>query len=96
MEIVESKKPINEDYTSLQFFVFSYSVSTTSTTTTMATATVTKPTLTYFNTAGRAEVPRLILEEAGVDYDYVGLTNWPELKPAYVASGAFAALSGVR
>jgi len=31
---------------------------------------VTKPTLIYFNVAGRAEVSRLILAEAGVDYHF--------------------------
>ena len=36
---------------------------------------VTKPTLTYFDLAGRAEVPRLMLEDAGVDYAYVSATN---------------------
>jgi hypothetical protein len=41
---------------------------------------VTKPTLTYFDLAGRAEVARLILEDAGVDYNYVSATNWPALK----------------
>jgi kynureninase len=41
---------------------------------------VTKPTLTYFDLAGRAEVPRLMLEDAGVDYAYVSATNWPALK----------------
>jgi len=53
----------------------------------MATATVTKPTLTYFNLAGRGEVPRLILEDAGVDYDFVTITNWAEVKPHYIESG---------
>ncbi len=56
----------------------------------MANTTVTKPTLTYFNMAALGEVPRLILEEAGVDYDYVTMTNWAELKPEYVASGKAA------
>jgi len=54
----------------------------------MATATVTKPTLTYFNLAGRGEVPRLILEDAGVDYDFVTITNWAEVKPHYIESGS--------
>jgi hypothetical protein len=44
------------------------------------TMSVTKPTLTYFDLAGRAEVARLILEDAGVDYNYVSATNWPALK----------------
>ncbi len=52
----------------------------------MATS-VTKPTLTYFNAPGRAEIPRLILEEAAVDYDYIGATNWPELKKDLIAAG---------
>jgi hypothetical protein len=51
--------------------------------------TVTKPTLTYFNLAGLAEAPRLLLEDAGVDYDYVAVANWAELKPEYQASGTF-------
>ncbi len=46
----------------------------------MATTEVTKPTVTYFNLPLRAEVIRLILEEAGVDYDYVPVTNWAEQK----------------
>ncbi|ELR20801.1 glutathione S-transferase, C-terminal domain containing protein [Acanthamoeba castellanii str. Neff] len=53
----------------------------------MASATVTKPTLTYFNSAGRAEVPRILLEDAGVDYDFVAITNWAEVKPEYQAAG---------
>jgi glutathione S-transferase len=55
----------------------------------MASATVTKPTLTYFNSAGRAEVPRILLEDAGVDYDFVAITNWAEVKPEYQAAGSF-------
>jgi hypothetical protein len=57
----------------------------------MATVTVTKPTLTYFPFAALAETSRLLLEEAGVDYDYVALPfeNWSELKSAYVAAGAY-------
>jgi hypothetical protein len=54
----------------------------------MADVTVTKPTLTYFNVAGRAELARLILEEAGIDYDFVTLTSWADVKSAYVAAGA--------
>ena len=54
------------------------------------TTTVTKPTLTYFNVFGRAEVPRLLLEDAGVDYDFVPVTNWPELKSQLTASGKLA------
>jgi hypothetical protein len=54
----------------------------------MASATVTKPTLTYFNSAGRAEVPRILLEDAGVDYDFVAITNWAEVKPEYQAAGS--------
>jgi glutathione S-transferase len=53
----------------------------------MADVTVTKPTLTYFNTPGRSELSRLILEVAGVDYDFVGLADWTEAKAAYVAAG---------
>ncbi|ELR19767.1 glutathione transferase family protein [Acanthamoeba castellanii str. Neff] len=56
----------------------------------MTTTTVTKPTLTYFNLFGRAEVPRLLLEDAGVDYDFVPVTNWPELKSQLTASGKLA------
>lgn len=52
----------------------------------MATA-VSKPTITYFNLPGRAEVPRLLLEDAGVDYDFVTPSNWPELKSQLTASG---------
>ena len=31
---------------------------------------VTKPTLTYFNLSGRGEGPRVLLELAGVDYEF--------------------------
>lgn len=55
----------------------------------MASATVSKPTLTYFNSAGRAEVPRVLLEDAGVDYDFVAITNWAEVKSEYQAAGTF-------
>lgn len=51
---------------------------------------VTKPTITYFPLAGRAEVARIILEDAGVDYDFVAVTNWPELKAQQTASGKLA------
>jgi glutathione S-transferase len=53
-------------------------------------ATVTKPTLTYFNVFARAEVPRLMLEDAGVDYDYVAVdyaSNWGETKAKLIAEG---------
>jgi hypothetical protein len=55
----------------------------------MANTTVAKPTLTHFYGHGRAEVARLILEDAGVDYDFVGITNWALQKPMYTAAGAF-------
>ncbi|ELR10883.1 glutathione Stransferase, C-terminal domain containing protein [Acanthamoeba castellanii str. Neff] len=48
----------------------------------------TKPTLTYFPTGGRAKVARLLLEDAGVDYDYVPLYEEPGL--TLVQSGAIA------
>ena len=47
----------------------------------------TKPTLTYFPTGGRAKVARLLLEDAGVDYDYVSLADWPQQKPQPLATG---------
>lgn len=47
----------------------------------------TKPTLTYFPTGGRAKVARLLLEDAGVDYDYVSLADWPQQKPQLLATG---------
>jgi glutathione S-transferase len=53
----------------------------------MADVTVTKPTLTYFNAPGRSELARVILEVAGVDYDFVAVANWPEAKAAYAAAG---------
>jgi glutathione S-transferase len=56
----------------------------------MSTTTVTKPTLTYFNLLGRAEVPRALLEDAGVDYDYVTFTSWPETKAELTAAGKLA------
>ena len=34
-----------------------------------------KPTLVYFHLAGRAEVPRLILELAEVDYHYHSISH---------------------
>jgi len=55
----------------------------------MTTPTVTKPTLTYFNLPGLAEAPRLLLEDAGIDYDYVAVANWAELKPEFQAAGTF-------
>ncbi|ELR15158.1 glutathione transferase subfamily protein [Acanthamoeba castellanii str. Neff] len=42
------------------------------------TSPVTKPTLTYFNVIGRAEVARLMLEDAGADYHFVPVANWPD------------------
>ena len=42
------------------------------------TSPVTKPTLTYFNLIGRAEVARLMLEDAGADYHFVPVANWAE------------------
>jgi hypothetical protein len=58
-------------------------------TTMAATTTVLKPTLTFFNKFGRAEAARLILEDSGVDYDWVGFgwSNWPELKAQLTAAG---------
>ncbi len=52
----------------------------------MAT-TVTKPTLTYFNVAAKAEIARLILEEAAVDYDFVAINNWAEQKKELTDAG---------
>jgi glutathione S-transferase len=43
--------------------------------------------LTYFNFPGRAEVPRLILVDAGVDYQYNPVTDWPATKQALTAEG---------
>ncbi|ELR16918.1 glutathione stransferase [Acanthamoeba castellanii str. Neff] len=56
----------------------------------MSTSTVTKPTLTYFHLLGRAELPRALLEDAGVDYDFVAVTNWPESKAQLIAEGKLA------
>jgi len=39
-----------------------------------------KPKLTYFKAAGRGELPRLILEHAGVDYEYNAVTDWANQK----------------
>ncbi|KAL6067596.1 Glutathione S-transferase P [Balamuthia mandrillaris] len=57
---------------------------------------VEKPTLTYFNTPGRAEVARLLLELAGADYEWVGFAykgsaggNWAEYKSAHAEELAF-------
>ncbi|KAL6057181.1 glutathione [Balamuthia mandrillaris] len=57
---------------------------------------VSKPTLTYFNLVGRAEVPRLLLELAGVDYEYVSLAymgapglDWAEYKSKHGEDMAF-------
>ncbi len=42
-----------------------------------------KPQITYFDVRGRAEPIRLLLEEAGVEYDDIQITptQWQELKP---------------
>ena len=42
-----------------------------------------KPQIIYFDIRGRAEPIRLLLEEAGVEYDDVQITQeeWPKLKP---------------
>jgi hypothetical protein len=53
------------------------------------TSHVSKPTLTYFNVSGRAELSRILLEDAGADYDFVTLTNWAEQKPQLTATGIF-------
>ncbi|KAL6048725.1 Glutathione S-transferase P [Balamuthia mandrillaris] len=57
---------------------------------------VAKPTLTYFNGPGRAEVPRLLLELAGVDYEWVGFAykgspgpDWAEYKSKHGEELAF-------
>ena len=44
---------------------------------------MTTPQITYFDIRGRAEPIRLLLEEAGVAYDEVQISQeqWPELKP---------------
>eukprot|EP01087_Luapelamoeba_hula_P014883 TRINITY_DN441_c0_g1_i2.p1 TRINITY_DN441_c0_g1~~TRINITY_DN441_c0_g1_i2.p1 ORF type:complete len:128 (+),score=22.04 TRINITY_DN441_c0_g1_i2:31-384(+) len=49
---------------------------------------VTKPTLVYVNAAGRAEVPRLILELAGADYEWNAL-DWHAKKEEHLATGHF-------
>jgi glutathione S-transferase len=54
------------------------------------TSTVTKPTLTYLNAFGRGDMTRLLLEDAGVDYDFVPVTNWPEAKARLTAAGKLA------
>ena len=43
-----------------------------------------KPVLTYFNARGRAEIIRLILAYAEVDYEdkRINNTDWPALKPS--------------
>jgi glutathione S-transferase len=51
---------------------------------------VTKPTLTYFGLLGRAELPRVLLEDAGADYDFVTVENWGELKGKLTAEGKLA------
>ncbi|KAL6045832.1 Glutathione S-transferase P [Balamuthia mandrillaris] len=57
---------------------------------------VEKPTLSYFNVPGRAEVPRLLLELAGVDYEWVGFSfkgsaggDWAEYKSKHGEELAF-------
>ena len=44
--------------------------------------TTTKVKLTYFNVRGRAEPSRLILAQAGVDYQDVRIAreDWPKIK----------------
>jgi len=46
-----------------------------------------QPTITYFNSRGRAEVARLILELAGVPYTYHGVKDWNTEKAALLAKG---------
>jgi hypothetical protein len=53
----------------------------------MSLTPVTKPTLVYSHFAGLAEPARLLLEDAGVDYDYVAVSNWDELKVKLQAIG---------
>lgn len=50
-------------------------------------AAVSKPTITYWNSPGRAEVARLLLVDAGVDYDWNVITDWPTQKAALAAAG---------
>ena len=40
--------------------------------------------LMYFNSMGRAEIPRLILAQAGAEYEDFRFTReqWPEIKPS--------------
>jgi hypothetical protein len=49
-----------------------------------ATTPITKPTLTYGTRAGLAEPARVLLEDAGVDYDYVAIANWADVKAQYL------------
>ena len=46
--------------------------------------TTTKIKLTYFNVRGRAEPARLILAQAGVDYQDIRIEreDWPKVKPS--------------
>ena len=46
--------------------------------------TTTKVKLTYFHARGRAELSRLILAQAGVDYQDVRIAreDWPKIKPS--------------
>jgi glutathione S-transferase len=53
------------------------------------TSSVSKPTLTYFNISALGEVTRVLLEDAGVDYDFVPVTNWAQNKPQFTATGTF-------
>jgi hypothetical protein len=53
------------------------------------TSSVSKPTITYFNVSGRAELARILLEDAGVDYDFVPVTNWAEQNAQLTALGTF-------
>jgi glutathione S-transferase len=48
---------------------------------------ITKPTLTYFHFPGRAEVPRLILIDAGVDYDFNTFTDWHATRQSLTEAG---------
>jgi len=48
---------------------------------------VIKPTLTYFNIPARAEVARLILVDAGVDYQWNPVSDWASTKTQLTAAG---------
>lgn len=60
------------------------------------TTDVQKPTLVYFHIGGRAEISRLLLEIAGVDYQYHSISfrnspgePWPEYKEKHAAELTF-------